>query len=386
MNCHGPPQRAIQRQIRLIRRASFETDASHPPQDEARVRLGASSRRRGSSRAMTSKCLNRISKMAIHAGFPRAFAPALSHIWFMSYSSRIFIYGPVGLLLLIVVLYSVFWRVQADTLSARLDRANGGEIIPGITFAFAGKTVGGYPFQVDAVLSGVTFSHQVAEGETAWRTEKLALHALSYNLDRYIFEVTGLQSFERPPMKQGGVPRVIYATPAIARASAILNNGRLARFDMDLWEPQAKDATQGADPKRSLSADRAQLHLLARPDNTIDVAAQINNAHIGPGYAAANTELVLPLIDLRAKLTEGSAFDVLAAGKMSVADAAQAWRERMGALKISDLTLNWPDARAGLKGEVAIDHAGRASGRLEGDKVQNGKAPVQFGLTLDDSG
>jgi len=304
----------------------------------------------------------------------------------MSYSSRIFIYGPVGLLLLLVVLYSVFWRVQADTLSARLDRANGGEIIPGITFAFAGKTVGGYPFQLDAVLSGVTFSHQVAEGETAWRTEKLALHALSYNLDRYIFEVTGLQSFERPPMKQGGVPRVIYATPAIARASAILNNGRLARFDMDLWEPQAKDATQGADPKRSLSADRAQLHLLARPDNTIDVAAQINNAHIGPGYAAANTELVLPLIDLRAKLTEGSAFDVLAAGKMSVADAAQAWRERMGALKISDLTLNWPDARAGLKGEVAIDQAGRARGRLEGDRVQNGKAPVQFGLTLDDSG
>jgi len=317
----------------------------------------------------------------------RAFAPALSHIWFMSYSSRIFIYGPVGLLLLIVVLYSVFWRVQADTLSARLDRANGGEIIPGITFAFAGKTVGGYPFQLDAVLSGVTFSHQVAEGETTWRTEKLALHALSYNLDRYIFEVTGLQSFERPPMKQGGVPRVIYATPAIARASAILNNGRLARFDMDLWEPQAKDATQGADPKRSLSADRAQLHLLARPDNTIDVAAQINNARIGAGYAAtADAELMLPLIDLRAKLTESSALDGLAAGRMSVADAAQAWRERMGALKISDLTLNWSDARAGLKGEVAIDQAGRASGRLEGDRVQNGKMPMKFGLTLDDSG
>ncbi|MEA2825462.1 MAG: hypothetical protein QOF03_1944 [Alphaproteobacteria bacterium] len=304
----------------------------------------------------------------------------------MSYSSRIFIYGPVSLLLLIVVLYSVFWRVQADTLSARLDRANGGEVIPGITFAFAGKTVGGYPFRLDAVLSGVTFSHQDADGETAWRTEELALHALSYNLDRYILEVTGLQSFARPPATQGSAPRVIYATPAIARASAILNNGRLARFDLDLWEPQAKDATQGADSKRSLSADRAQLHLLARPDNTIDVAAQINNARIGAGYAAAKAELVLPLIDLRAKLTESSALDDLAAGKMSVADAAQAWRERMGQLDVSDLTLNWPDARAGLKGEVAIDQAGRASGRLKGERVQNGKMPVQFGLTLDDGG
>src|SRR6266705_3042724 len=132
----------------------------------------------------------------------------------MSY--RMFIYGPAGLLLLAVVLYSVFWRVQADTLSARLDRANGGEIIPGITFAFAGKTVGGYPFQLDAVLSGVTFSHQVAEGETAWRTEKLALHALSYNLDRYIFEVTGLQSFARPSVTPGSAPRVIYLDPGSA--------------------------------------------------------------------------------------------------------------------------------------------------------------------------
>jgi hypothetical protein len=304
----------------------------------------------------------------------------------MSYSSRIFIYGPVGLLLLIIVLYSVFWRVQADTLSARLDRANGGEVIPGITFTFAGKTVGGYPFRLDAVLSGVAFSHQGAEGETAWRTEELALHALSYNLDRYIFEVTGLQSFARPPLKPGSVPRVIYVTPATARASAILNNGRLARFDMDLWEPQAKDATQGADPKRNFSADRAQLHLLARPDDTIDMAAQIDNAHIGAGYAAANAELVLPLIDLRAKLTQSSALDGLVAGTMSVADAAQAWREHMGELDVSDLTLNWPDARAGLKGEVAIDEAGRASGRLKGERVQNGKMPVQFGLTLDDRG
>ena len=44
-----------------------------------------------------------------------------------------------------------------------------------------------------------------------------------------------------------------------------------------------------------------------------------------------------------------------------------------------------PDT-TGLKGEVGIDQAGRASGRLEGDRVQNGKMPAKFGLTLDDSG
>ena len=148
-------------------------------------------------------------------------------------------------------------------------------MVPGITFAFAGKSVGGYPFRLDAVISGVTFSHQSPEGETAWRTEKLALHALSYNLDRIIFEVAGLQSFARPPVTPGSAPRVIYLDPGSARASAILDRGRLARFDVDLREPQAKDAIQDPDPKRSVSAVRAQLHLLSRPDDTIDVAAQI---------------------------------------------------------------------------------------------------------------
>jgi hypothetical protein len=177
---------------------------------------------------------------------------------------------------------------------------------------------------------------------------------------------------------------MVYMTPAIARASAILSNGRLARFDMDLWETQTKDATQGADPKRNFFAGRAQLHLLWRPDDTIDVAAQINNARIGAAYAATEADILLPLIELRGKLTESSALDGLAAGVASVADAAQGWRGRMGELKISDLTLNWPDAHADLKGDVAINNAGRPTGHLEGERVQNGKAPAEFGLTLDD--
>ena len=296
----------------------------------------------------------------------------------MSYSSRIFIYGPVGLLLLIVVLYSVFWRVQADTLSARLDRANGGEVIPGITFAFAGKTVGGYPFRLDAVLSGVTFSQRGADGETAWRTDELALHALSYNLDRYIFEVTGLQSFTRPPAMPANVPRVIYVTPGIARASAILSDGRLARFDMDLWELQAKDATQGADPKRSVSADRAQLPILPRkrPDDTIDLAAQINNGRIGADHAEKEADIMLPLIDLRGKLTQSSALAGLLAGTMSLADAAQAWRRTHGRAERQRSHAGYGPTRAPASMAMLQSIAPVVPpGTFQGERVQNGKKP-----------
>ncbi len=173
----------------------------------------------------------------------------------MSYSNRIWIYGPVGLLLLVAILYSVFWRVQADMLAARLDSANGGEILPGIVFSFAEKSVGGFPFRLDAVLEGVTFTDRRPDGETSWRTERMAFHQLTYRNNLYVLEVAGLQSFELPG-EPGQPSRVTHITPAIARASAILQDGRLTRFDLDLQNVEAKDAR---------AAPEAEPHLPRRP-------------------------------------------------------------------------------------------------------------------------
>jgi hypothetical protein len=290
----------------------------------------------------------------------------------MSYSNRIFFYGPVGLLVLIVVLYSVFWRVTADTLAARLDRSNGGEIIPGVMFAFAEKSVGGFPFRLDVVLDGVTFAHQGPDGETAWRAEKLAIHAQSYDSEHFIFEAAGMQSFALPGLP-GGPPRVTLLTPGIARASAILREGRIARFDLDVWEPQGKDATLNAEPNRTLSAARAQFHLLGRPDDTIDIAMKIEGAHIGEGFIpATGSEMQVPLIDLRAKLTQSRALDTLKAGFEDVVKAADDWRRSNGVLNVSDLSLNWAAVRANLKGNLMLDAANRVTGALEGTGTLNG--------------
>jgi hypothetical protein len=294
----------------------------------------------------------------------------------MSYSNRIFFYGPVVLLLLVIVLYSVFWRVQADTLAARLDRANGGEIIPGVVFAFAEKSLSGYPFRLDVVLSGVTFSHQTPEGETAWRSEKIALHRQAYDQNRFIFEADGLESFAVPPVMPGTVPRVFFLTSGIARASAILTQGKLARFDLDLWDVHAREATLGASPNRSLAADRAQLHLLGRADDTIDVAMQFNTARIGAALSPSTAEIPLALVELRGKLTRSDAFDALRTATASIADSATAWRGANGTLSVSDLTVNWAGGHSSLKGDLTLDEAGQPAGKLE---PQNA-APGAFGL------
>jgi hypothetical protein len=281
----------------------------------------------------------------------------------MSYSNRIWFYGPVGLLLLIVVLYSVFWRVQADTLAAELDRANGGEIVPGLRFAFAEKAISGFPFRLDVVLSGVTFAHRLPEGEIAWTSEKIAVHVLSYNHDRYIFETTGLQSFARPGAP-GASPKVIYVTPAIARASAVKSGGHVARIDVDLWEPQTKDASLNADPKLTMSAARAQLHLLERPDKTIDVAMKIEDAQVGEGYRPALGSAI-KLIDLRGKLVPGQTLDEGLVSQDAF-DVFEQWRQQGGQLLVESLALDWAGVKTKLTGSVGIDAQHHPAGALVG--------------------
>ena len=178
-------------------------------------------------------------------------------------------------------------------LAAKLDSANGGEVIPGVVFAFAEKSISGYPFRIDVVLSGVTFANRGPDGETAWRTEKLARHTMSYRSNLLVFEAAGLQSIALPA-STGRPAQVTYVTPAIARASAVLRDGKLARLDLDLWQAEGKDATPAADPKRTFSASPAQLHLLNRANDTVGKDRSAN------AKAIVRNRSAIPLVDCEA--------------------------------------------------------------------------------------
>ena len=282
----------------------------------------------------------------------------------MSYSNRIWIYGPVGLLLLVVILYSVFWRVQADMLAARLDSANGGEILPGIVFSFAEKSVGGFPFRLDAVLEGVTFTDRRPDGETSWRSERMAAHRLTYRNNLYVLEVAGLQSFELPG-EPGQPSRVTHITPAIARASAILQDGRLARFDLDLQNVEAKDARAAPEENRTFRAGRLQFHMMGRDNDTIDVAFKVENATIGEGYKPklAGT---LALADLRGRVSQAASFELLERGGGSLTDALEHWRQNGGMLAVERLALDWAGIKTDLNGSLGVDGSHRLEGELTG--------------------
>jgi hypothetical protein len=290
-------------------------------------------------------------------------------------------YGPVALLLLVVVLYSVFWRVEADTLSARLDRANGGEIVPGVSFSFAQKSIGGFPFRLDVLLSGVNFNYRNGGADLAWRTDRLALHRLAYNPRQFIFEADGTQSLAWSA-RPDATPEKVSFTPETARASAILLDGRLVRFDMDFWRPRGQEQ-QPQLPELGFSADRAQLHALVRRNDTLDVVVQVDNALAGPAAMPA-LQTGFSLIDCRATLDHAAALVAVENGAQDVSGAFQQWRAQNGSINVTALTLNSPDAKETLRGMLGLDANDNLSGTLRGDRTGDRGATESIQLDFAD--
>jgi hypothetical protein len=282
----------------------------------------------------------------------------------MNYSRRIWIYAPVALLAVIAAAYCGFWYYATAKITDWLDAHNGREVLPGVTFAFAEREVTGFPFRVDVVLQGVTVSQMSREGETAWRSEKFAVHAMPYNFGHYIFEAAGLQSFARPPERPGMPSRVLYVTPGLTRASAILDGRRLTRLDIDFTNVAMKDATMGAPLGRDARFGRMQIHFRADPDRTVAMAFRLDNGQIGPGYQPPLGP-DLRLFVVHGKLTEAQLFEGLRHGKNNVIAAVERWRLGRGQLNVTNLQFKWGGVDASAIGRMRFDEQHRLRGRID---------------------
>lgn len=179
----------------------------------------------------------------------------------MKYSSRFFLYAPVGVFLILFVIAGVRWWMLASAWSDRLEAVNGHEVIPGVTLHFAAKKIYGFPFTLETQLKDVSLVVATPAGPTRWSSEKFALHALTYGRDETIFEAAGHQVLEWTGAD--GRRRVLPFAVGSLRASAIAKNSELVRFDLDLVGFGSKDFT----------AQRLQLHARQSARDRIDLEA-----------------------------------------------------------------------------------------------------------------
>jgi len=287
-------------------------------------------------------------------------------------TSRFFIYGPVAVLLLLAFAYCAYWFVSAGRIAAELERLDGNEIVPGVMLQFAAMDISGFPFRFDVLLGGVTLAARGQDGERAWRSERIALHAMSYGRALYVLEADGLQSFSWPG-EEDAPQNILHMTSGITRASALIEEGRLERFDIDILNAEGRDAALNAVPMRKFSVARAQLHLIAQEDDTISFTAALDAGEIGTGYRPAlGTDL--SRVRIGGHITQAQSFRNLRAGAAEIRASLDAWRMDGGVISLQPLEAAWGGTLLRGSGELFLDEGHRLSGQLSASPED----PVSF--------
>jgi hypothetical protein len=265
----------------------------------------------------------------------------------MNYSSRFFLYAPFGLLLLAALAMGGRWWVVAGALETRLDAMQPHEAMPGITVHYRTRSVGGFPFRLEAMLDDLSVSVATRDGPIVWRAEHFALHGLTYGRDELIFEAAGKQS-----LAWGKGHRLDFQTGSL-HASAIQDEGGLARFDLDLV----------AFDSPALAAGRIQFHI-RRSKDTLDIATSGEDVQLAPRLKGAFGDRI-SLVALQGDVSAPRAFDGLRAGRTDWQSALEAWRKAQGALHADPFEINWSMLDMLAHGRVGLDEARRPSGLLD---------------------
>ncbi len=285
---------------------------------------------------------------------------------------RFFVYGPLAALLLLAAGVSAYWFVTAGQIRAELERLDGGEILPGVTLQFAAMNISGFPFRFDIVLGGVTLAASVQDGSWVWRSERIALYAQGYGRAPYVMEADGLQTISWPA-DEGGPQNILQMTSGITRASVLIENGRLQRFDIDILNAEAQDASLDAAPMRTFRAARAQARISAREDGTIGIAAALDAGMIGTGYRPALGS-DLSRVRIEGQIGQAQTLLGLRAGTAGVRESLNAWRGQGGAISLQPMEAAWGGTLLRGSGELFLDERYRISGRLSASPED----PVSF--------
>ena len=239
----------------------------------------------------------------------------------MKYSSRFFLYAPLGLFLAIALGVGIQWWLAASFLAARLQAMNGHQIAPGVTMRFASRSIAGFPFSLDTVFRGVSLRIDTPHGPTEWRSEEFAMHALTYGRDETIFEAAGKQEL-RWTTYDGSRRALVFAVGSL-RASAISDLGGLARFDLDLV----------GFGSTALMARRLQFHVRRDGADKVELAVMADDVRISPRRCLGLGDR-LAAGRLTGTVTRARAFSALRAGTQDWGSAVANWRAAGGLFRI----------------------------------------------------
>lgn len=270
----------------------------------------------------------------------------------MQYSSRVFLWAPFVLLLALAAGVSARWWSVASDLSKQLDAVNGHEVMPGVTVHFASKTVGGFPFRVDAVFHDFALKAAGPHGPIGWHAENFAAHGLTYGRTKWIFEAAGKQRLTWTT--KSGVARGLEADIGQLHASAVIAEGRLGRFDFDLV---------GFDSP-ALAIARTQFHMRRNPTaDQIDVVVDAEEMELSPRLRGLCGETIGHL-KLDGDFSNGAIFQTVLAGDAPWQGGFDAWRSKGGRFYLAQSELTCGKSIVFAQGQLGLDDLRRPRGLM----------------------
>jgi len=246
--------------------------------------------------------------------------PSAADLLKMTYSSRFWLYAPLMLFLALAAWAMSHWWLVAAALDKKLKAMNGHQAVPGVIVSWTSQTISGFPFNLDAVFSDLQVRADAPRGLLIYTSDRFALHALTYGRIQDIFEAAGPQTLAWSDAD--GVRHRLSFLPGSLRASAIADGKGLSRFDLDMVGASGRD-TDGA----LFTAGRVQFHMRRDPkSDALDL--MLSAAEVRAPATPFGDHI--QTLELYSRVTQGSAFTRLLAGKAGWMDAIMAWRHQKG--------------------------------------------------------
>jgi hypothetical protein len=202
---------------------------------------------------------------------------------------------------------SIHWWIAAGAFEKKLAALKSQEAVPGITLNWDKAEVGGFPFRLDANFQNFRVSGAGAHGPFSWRSEKFAMHGLTYGRSQDVYEAAGRQQVSWTDA-DGGSHSIEFQSGSM-RGSSILDAQGLRRFDLDIVNMGGPD----------VSMARFQFHIRRGADgNSLDLMVSTD------GFQ--NRTKSAEHLQLYVTLPKAEALMPLLRGEVAWHTATQRWR------------------------------------------------------------
>jgi hypothetical protein len=291
-------------------------------------------------------------------------------------SSRLGLYAPFALLLLLALGWTGLWLYGRQRVSQELDSLIARQASNGRIWACPDRRIGGYPFRIDVSCVKPTFgSDRRAGGEVSGTLERIVVTAQTAGALDLAHVVA---TFEGPLVVNAEGFGTTTTTWKSALASFRGHHRRLDRFSLTIAEPAVSLQPTGGQSVR-MSAAGLEAHVREGVSPTepgaYDMAIRLNNASLPPLDEVMRTTDVLNLF------LDGKLLNLPGIDRRDWWATVENWRAAGGTFRVEKFSLAKGAPRLEAKGDLRLDALKRIEGRLDASFVNAGPLLAQLGVS-----